>query len=136
MIDRICSLSQEISRDITEWRREFHTYPELSFREIETTARIKARLEEMGFTDMRVGLKGVPTGLIADLGSGKQGPCFALRADIDALPIQEKSRLPYCSVNDGVMHACGHDAHVAILLGTARILKELEAELPGRVRFI
>lgn len=136
MIDRIRSLSQEISRDITDWRREFHTYPELSFREIETTARIKARLEEMGFTEMRVGLKGVPTGLIADLGSGKQGPCFALRADIDALPIREKSRLPYCSVNDGVMHACGHDAHVAILLGAARILKELEAELPGRVRFI
>jgi amidohydrolase len=136
MIERILALAEAERENLAAWRREFHAYPELSFRETETTARIHRILEESGYSRMRVGTAGVPTGLVADLGDGRPGPCIALRADIDALPMKEEGTPPWRSRNEGVMHACGHDAHTAILLGAAKILKALETEIPGRVRFI
>lgn len=136
MIERIRMLAQAAAESMTEWRRTFHAHPELSFREVETTARIKGLLEEMGYSGLRVGTAGIPTGLVAELDTGRPGPCIALRADIDALPIAEQGNPPYRSKNEGVMHACGHDSHIAMLLGAARILKALEGELSGRVRFI
>lgn len=136
MQERIKALADSSADVLAQWRHDFHAHPELSFEEVETTARIKARLEEMGLSGMRVGTAGIPTGLVVDLNPGKPGPCFALRADIDALPMKERGNPPYKSRNEGVMHACGHDSHITMVLGAARILKALENELPGRVRFI
>ena len=136
MLERIKALANASAGILAEWRHDFHAHPELSFEEVETTSRIKARLEEIGFSGMRIGTAGIPTGLSVDLNPGKPGPCFALRADIDALPMKETGNPPYKSQNEGIMHACGHDSHVTMVLGAARILKALEAELPGRVRFI
>ena len=92
MIERIHMLAEAAGESMTEWRRTFHAHPELSFREVETTARIKCLLEEMGFSGLRVGTAGIPTGLVADLDTGRPGPCIALRADIDALPIAEQGK--------------------------------------------
>ncbi len=136
MIERIKALAEDSAATLAEWRHDFHAHPELSFEEFETTARIKARLEEIGFTGMRVGTAGKPTGLVVDLNPGKPGPCFALRADIDALPMKEVGNPSYRSTKEGVMHACGHDSHITMVLGAAKVLKALESELPGRVRFI
>lgn len=136
MLDRIKSLAEASAGILAEWRHEFHAHPELSFEEVETTARIKSYLEGMGYSGMKIGTAGIPTGLVVDLNPEKPGPCFALRADIDALPMQELGNPPYKSKKDGVMHACGHDSHITMVLGAARILKALESELPGRVRFI
>ncbi|MCD6183373.1 MAG: amidohydrolase, partial [Thermovirga sp.] len=136
MLDKIKKLAEGHKHQIAEWRHEFHANPELSFQEFETTKRIKKYLEQMGFTNVRVGTGGIETGVVADLDTQKDGPCIALRADIDALPMQEVGTPPYRSRNDGVMHACGHDSHIAMLLGAAYVLKTMESELPGKVRFI
>lgn len=92
-----------------------------------TTARIRDWLQSGGLTLLPYDLK---TGLVAEVGSGDK--VIALRADIDALPIEEATGLPYRSQNQGVMHACGHDIHTSVMLGAALLLKEREAELPGR----
>ena len=136
MLYKIKELAEGHKHQIAEWRHEFHANPELSFQEFETTKRIKKYLEQMGFTNVRVGTGGIETGVVADLDTQKDGPCIALRADIDALPMQEVGTPPYRSRNDGVMHACGHDSHIAMLLGAAYVLKTMESELPGKVRFI
>ncbi|WP_019639568.1 amidohydrolase [Paenibacillus fonticola] len=114
-------------------RRQLHRYPELSNEEYETTRRIRGWLEEA-----RVRVKDYPlaTGLIAEVGGIQEGPVIALRADIDALPIQEKSGLPFASLNPGKMHACGHDFHTAALIGVAFALKKQESRLKGTVRLI
>ncbi len=109
-------------------RRRVHRRPELAFQEQETAALIAAELDRLGLS-YQAGLAG-GTGIRAELGSGK-GPCIALRADMDALPITEETGLPFASRNKGIMHACGHDGHVAMLLGAARLLRDIE--LPGRV---
>jgi amidohydrolase len=119
-----------------EWRRHLHMYPELSYRETDTTAFIVSTLREMGYEDVRTGFGALPTGVSTDLNARKDGSRIALRADIDALAIQEESGLPFSSRNDGSMHACGHDAHAAMLLGAAALLKKTEDLLPGGVRFI
>ncbi len=112
-------------------RRDFHRHPELSFRE-ERTARVVAdRLRALGLR-VRTGVGG--TGVVAEIGSGT--PVVALRADMDALPIQEASEHDYRSTVPGVMHACGHDAHMTMLLGAASILAEAAAELRGTVRLV
>lgn len=136
MIERILALADAEKVSLASWRREFHAHPELSFRETATTARVREILGESGFRRMRVGTAGVPTGLVADLDTGRPGFCIALRADLDALPMKEEGTPPWRSKTEGTMHACGHDAHTAILIGAARILKALEPELAGRVRFI
>ncbi|KAA8748004.1 amidohydrolase [Paenibacillus sp. UASWS1643] len=114
-------------------RRHMHRNPELSGEEKETTAAIRRWLEEEG---VRIADEyGLRTGLVAEVGQG-DGPVVALRADIDALPIQEETKLEFASQVDGKMHACGHDAHTAILIGAARLLKQRESSLPGKVRLI
>lgn len=124
----------EVFPEIAEFRRALHAHPELSFQERNTAARIRARLEQVP------GLKVLPplieTDVVAVLNANHPGPCIALRADIDALPIEEETDLPYKSATPGVMHACGHDGHTATLLGTAIVLSRIADRLPGKVKFI
>ena len=108
-----------------------HRHPELGLEEYGTTRFLAGILRENGVAILDSGLE---TGLIAQIGSGS--PVVGLRADIDALPIQEESGLPYASEHDGVMHACGHDFHTACMLGAALLLKEKEVELPGTVKIV
>ncbi|KAF5827966.1 hypothetical protein DUNSADRAFT_18450 [Dunaliella salina] len=114
-------------------RRKLHGIPELGYNEIKTSAAIKAALDELGikYKDGYVG----GTGIVATIGS-KAGPTVALRSDIDALPILEPEGLPFRSEHEGRMHACGHDSHMAMLLGAAKLLKSLEHTLPGTVRLV
>jgi len=123
---------QDIEDQIISWRRYFHENPELSFKEFDTAKKIKEELELMG---LQPKIKVGKTGVIADLKFGK-GPMIGFRADMDALPIQETSGLPFASKNDGVMHACGHDGHVAMLLGAAQVLCQNKKKYHGTVRFI
>ncbi|QDX95370.1 amidohydrolase [Brevibacillus laterosporus] len=117
-------------------RRDFHMYPELSFQEVETPNKIAAYLKKLGI-EVREGVGG--RGIVATIygkkqeKTGKTGKTVALRADFDALPIQDEKQVDYKSRIPGVMHACGHDIHTAALLGTAKILKEFEHELSGTV---
>ena len=115
---------------LAKTRHQIHQHPEVSEEEHETTVFLKGYLKNLGIEPLNYPLK---TGLIAEIGSGY--PIIALRADIDALPIKEKTGLPYAS-NNGAMHACGHDFHQISLLGAAQLLKEREAELKGTVRLI
>ncbi len=116
--------------DLVAWRRHIHAHPELSFHEHATTALIVARLTRAGLTPTV--LPG-GTGLVCDIGTGSR--CVALRADLDALPLREATGLPFASTADGVMHACGHDAHTTILLGAALALASAPP-LSGRIRVI
>jgi len=115
-----------------DFRRELHSHPEPSFEEFRTTERIAEELDKLSIPYTRF----VPTGLIGEITGGKPGKTIALRADIDALSIQEKSGLPYGSQTKGMMHACGHDTHAAMLLTAARILQENRKSLCGRVKLI
>ena len=110
----------------------FHRHPELSFAEEATTARLRQSLQQAGIRILSLPLK---TGLVAELGTGKT-PMIALRADIDALPVEETTDLPYRSEASGKMHACGHDFHMTSVLGAALLLKEQEPALPGTVRIV
>ncbi|MDR2175559.1 MAG: hypothetical protein LBO82_06440 [Synergistaceae bacterium] len=96
-----------LNAKLGEWRHHLHMYPELSYREYETTDFIASALREMGYEDVKTGFGALPTGVSADLNAHKTGPRIALRADIDALPIREESGVPFSSRSDGVMHACG-----------------------------
>ncbi len=122
--------SYHIQEDIIEWRRDFHMHPELGFHEFRTAARVAEELEKLGY---RVRRNVGRTGVLADLGDDS-GACIAIRADMDALPIQEANKVPYKSQNDGTMHACGHDSHTAMALGAATLLAQ--EKFPGRVRFL
>ena len=125
--------AQELSAVLVETRRDIHRHPELSFQEHRTAQRAAERLAELGIK-VRTGVG--KTGVVGDLGN--QGPRIALRADMDALPIQEANQVSYASQVAGVMHACGHDVHVACLLGAAQLLAEEASagRLPGQVRFL
>lgn len=126
--------AEQIERKIVDIRRHLHQYPELSHEEFETTAYIRKLLEDAG---IRIAAQyTLKTGLIAEVGGLQGGPVIALRADIDALPIQEDTGLPFASRIPGKMHACGHDFHTAVILGAAFLLKEKEHELPGTVRLV
>ena len=131
-IDQIKGLSDQIFREVVTIRRHIHQNPELSFEEQETAALVAGQLSKWSIP-YQMGIGG--HGLRAFIGTGP-GPVVALRADMDALPILEKNAVPYRSAREGVMHACGHDVHTASLLGTAWILKQMEAELPGRVMLV
>jgi len=121
------------SRDwFIDIRREIHQYPELGYQEVRTSQLIRDRLDELGIP-YRYPV--AETGVVAALGDG-DGPCVALRADIDALPIHEEADITFQSKNKGRMHACGHDCHTAILLGAARILKHHESEIHGTVKLL
>ena len=123
---------QKISEHIYSYRRDFHQYPELSFQEYRTAETISKHLESFGI-EYRTGVG--KTGVVGEIVFG-DGPTIALRADMDALPIQEVGDLKYKSKNEGVMHACGHDGHMAILLGAANALSKNQKLKKGKVRFI
>ena len=127
--------AQRLSDTLIALRREIHQNPELSFQETRTAQLIAQHLAELGIP-ARTGV--AKTGVVADLGHDDGAPCIALRADMDALPIQEQNDVPYASQVPGVMHACGHDVHVACVLGAAQLLAEEAAagRLPGRVRLL
>lgn len=118
---------------LTAWRRDFHTHPELSMQEHRTAGVIEAELEAIGIAHERVGGTGV-LGILR--GAQPGGRAVALRADIDALPIREQNETPYRSVVDGVMHACGHDAHPAWLLGAAKLLAARREAFGGEIRLL
>ena len=123
---------KNIKDEIYAIRRHFHRYPELSFKEFNTAETISQHLDNLGISHK----KGVgKTGIVGEINFGP-GPTIALRADMDALPIQEENNLDYKSLNDGVMHACGHDGHMAILLGAANALSKNSKLKKGTVRFI
>ncbi|KJD46193.1 amidohydrolase [Paenibacillus terrae] len=124
---------QVLEQKLVDIRRHLHRNPELSNEEVETTAYIRRLLEEQNITILDVPLR---TGLVAEIGGQQEGPIVALRADIDALPIQEETGLSYTSLHPGKMHACGHDFHTASLFGAAVLLKEREQELKGTVRLV
>lgn len=119
--------------ELTACRRELHAHPELGLNEVQTAAFIEAKLDEWHIPHHRVGKTNV-VGVLKGEHPGNH--TIALRADIDALPIQELNDVPYRSQTDGVMHACGHDAHTACLLGAAQLLSQRRAEFGGEVRFL
>lgn len=115
------------------YRHELHQYPELSMQEYETTKRLKKWLEEAGVVVCTLPLE---TGLVAEIKGARPGPLIALRADIDGLPIEERTNLPFASVRQGVSHACGHDVHMTGILGAAFLLNEQKERMAGTVRIL
>lgn len=123
--------AKAIEEYIIRLRRELHEYPELSGQEFKTQEKIMKELDALGIPYKKAG----NTSLIATLKGGKSGKTVALRADIDALPIKEESGVEFSSKNPGVMHACGHDTHTAMLLGAAKLLSEMKQDIQGEIRF-
>ncbi len=130
----IDGLIDEILPSIRAFRHDLHQHPELGYRETRTAARIVEILSGLPGVTVRTGV--AETGVLVTFGSDKEGPGVALRADMDALPIEEASDLPHRSQAPGVMHACGHDGHTAMLVGAGMILARLADELRGPVRLI
>jgi amidohydrolase len=124
---------EEVAAQAVAWRRHLHAHPELSFCEHQTARFVRETLESFGGIEIDCP---TPTSVVARLRSGQPGPMLALRADLDALPIQEESGVAFASETEGVMHACGHDGHTAMLLAVARLLGVRRAELRGEVRFL
>lgn len=130
-----------VEAQVIGWRRDFHQHPELSNREVRTAAIVADHLRALGFA-VQTGI--AHTGVVGLLDSGNPGPVIALRADMDALPVPEQVDLPFASKarttfngqDVGVMHACGHDCHVAMLMGVAQMLAGLKTQLQGRIKFI
>ena len=139
--DEVASRALQTEAQVVAWRRDIHQNPELSNREFRTSALVAEHLRSLG-REVQTGI--AHTGVVGVLKGGKPGRVVALRADMDALPVVEKTGLPFASVATGeyegkavgVMHACGHDNHVAILMGAAVVLSQMRDELPGTVKFI
>jgi len=139
--ERIDALAAAVEPKVIAWRRDIHQHPELGNREFRTSKLVAEHLRSLGL-EVQTGV--AHTGVVALLRGSKPGPVVALRADMDALPVTEEVDLPFASKvrtqwagkDTGVMHACGHDTHVAILMGTAEILTQMKADLPGTVKFI
>ncbi|SMO95073.1 hippurate hydrolase [Thalassovita litoralis] len=129
VLNRIAGLSEEMAT----WRQHLHQHPELGFDLHETADFVAARLREFGVDEIHTGI--ATTGIVAIINGQKDGPTVGLRADMDALPIVEETGADYASVNDGVMHACGHDGHTTMLLGAAKYLSETR-NFAGRVALI
>ncbi|MBX3712264.1 MAG: amidohydrolase [Lysobacter sp.] len=133
--------AQRLQPKVLAWRRDIHQHPELGNREVRTAKLVADHLRRLGF-EVKTGI--ATTGVVAVLKGGKPGPRIALRADMDALPVTERSGLPFASKATatfrgetvGVMHACGHDAHTSILMGVAEALAAMKAELPGEILFV
>ena len=133
MTDRIRTLAAEAAPEVVRLRRALHRRPELAFQEHETAALVAETLRGLGIEP----ITGVAqTGVVAHVEGARPGPTVALRADIDALPITEATGLDFCSETDGVMHACGHDAHTAMLLGAADVLRQTRDDWAGTVRLV
>lgn len=133
MKNRIEKKVHAFENELIELRRHFHQHPELGFKEFETAKTIAGLLEQWG-VEVTKGVAG--TGVVGLIRGGQPGRTIALRADMDALPIEEKTGLAFSSHTPGVMHACGHDGHTAILLGAAKVLSELKDNLRGNVKLI
>lgn len=134
LIKAIKEMVVHLHSDVVEWRRHIHQNPELSFEEENTSSYIAHQLDKIGI-EYRRGIGG--HGIIATIKAPNgNGDLIALRADMDALPIQEENEIPYASVNKGVMHACGHDVHTSNLLGVAKLLKSMESDLPHDIRLL
>ena len=131
--DRIKQLAQAQSSEFVKVRRHLHQYPELSFQEHHTCAYVRERLLEIGITEIESVAK---TGLMATINGKASGKTILLRADMDALPIQEENTVEYASQNNGIMHACGHDVHMTSLLLTTKILWELRKDFSGTVKLL
>ena len=140
-LETINSLSNDLSGQVVSWRRDFHQHPELSNREFRTAKIIAGHLETLGM-EVQTGV--AHTGVVGILKGGKPGPVVLLRADIDGLPVPERNELPFRSEAIGeyngeevpVMHACGHDSHIAIMLGVAEVLTQMKDEMPGTIKFV
>ncbi|MDO7850360.1 amidohydrolase [Hymenobacter sp. CA1UV-4] len=138
---RIAQLATQEEAKVIAWRRDIHEHPELGNQETRTAALVAAHLKKLGL-EVQTGVG--RTGVVGILRGGKSGPVVALRADMDGLPLTETSGLPFASKVKttylgqpvGVMHACGHDTHVAMLMGAAEVLSQVKADLPGTVKFI
>ena len=134
-------LAAELNPQVVAWRRDFHKNPELGNREVRTSKIIADELRKLGY-EVTTGV--AKTGVVGVLRGGRPGPVVALRSDMDALPVTEQGELPFKSTAKtewngqqvGVMHACGHDNHMAILLGTATVLARMKDRLPGTVKLI
>lgn len=134
MKDKIRQLSEKYFEQVVALRRRIHAHPELSWQEVETS---KLVAETLMKADIEVQTRVAKNGVVGTLRCKKpKSKCIALRADMDALPILEENEVDYCSSNEGVMHACGHDVHTANLLGVAMILSELRNEIEGTYKFI
>ncbi len=139
--ERVIAEAKKVESDVIRWRRDFHQNPELGNRETRTAKIVAEHLRSLGM-EVREGV--AHTGVVGVLKGGKPGPVVALRADMDALPVREEVDVPFASkvrttyngMEVGVMHACGHDAHVAILMGVARVLSSMREQIPGTVKFI
>jgi len=132
--DRIKSLAQAYKQEVIDLRRHLHSHPELSFQEVQTAAFVAEKLKAIGITEIE---SKATTGWSALIkGKNPEKKVVALRADMDALPIIEANEVPYKSQNPGVMHACGHDAHTASLLGAAKILHEVRDQFEGTIKLI
>ncbi|MBZ0275272.1 MAG: amidohydrolase [Anaerolineae bacterium] len=127
----ILERAQDMDHLLSAWRRDIHMNPEISFEEHRTAQMVADTLRAMG---IRVETQVGKTGVVGHLGEGR--PAIGIRADMDALPIQEANDVPYASTVPGKMHACGHDAHTSILLGVARLLTEMDNRPPGEIRFL
>ena len=138
---RADALAEKIEPKVIEWRRHFHANPELSNREFKTAEKIAEHLKSLGL-EVQTGV--AKTGVVGILKGDKPGPVVGLRADIDALPVTERTPIPFASkvvseyngIETGVMHACGHDTHIAILMGVAEVLSSMKKDLKGTVKFI
>lgn len=138
---KAAQLAQSVNQQVVEWRRHFHQYPELSNQEFKTAKTIANALKDMG---MEVTENIAVTGVTGFLKGAKPGPTIAIRADMDALPVVEQTNLPFASTQTatyrdkkvGVMHACGHDAHMSILLGVAKAMSQMQKQLKGNVLFV
>ncbi|MCS3601555.1 amidohydrolase [Buttiauxella sp. BIGb0471] len=126
-------LTEEVAHDVSRWRQHIHANPDLSFQEMATADYIAAELASFGHLELR---RLTSNSVVAELRGKHPGPVWALRADIDALPLQEESGETFSSCKPGVMHACGHDAHSAMLMGAAKVLCHFQEQLNGSVRFI
>jgi len=130
----VSQLTREVMPSVINWRRDFHTHPELSNHEERTAAKVAACLRAMGVDQIKTGV--AHHAVVALIQGRKKGATVALRADMDALPVTEQTGLPFASQTSGVMHACGHDAHTAMLLGAASVLMRLRDRIPGSVKLI
>ena len=129
----IRDLTSAIEPELIEIRRDIHAHPELAFEEVRTAAVVAAELARLGI-EHRTGV--AKTGVVGIIRGGRPGPCLAIRADMDALPIHEQTGLPFTSTIDGKMHACGHDIHTTTLLGVAAVLRDLAPQLAGTIKLV
>jgi amidohydrolase len=129
---KIKELAKKYKQYAIDMRREFHMHPETGWNEINTSRRIKEEMDKMGIPYVST----AKTGVIATIAGKKDGKTVALRADMDALEVQEKNDVEYKSQNEGVSHACGHDGHMAMLLGAAKVLNDIKDDLNGTVKLI